>query len=173
MLAFTENIKITINLLNILTDQPQVTIDLAKKCNIGKFTLDKIIVILKSKQVIKCKKGQKGGISINRNDLSLYDVFKVFYPDPLNENTFDGVIYQKYIQLMKEIPVLIDGIPVKNKNIDLNQHQVFPQATVSPPNCSEPLLSDVATNENQSDIPTKQKGHIKHKNESLDGSEGW
>jgi DNA-binding IscR family transcriptional regulator len=146
MLSFTENIKISINLLNYLTDKPSSSTNLAPLCETTKRMLDGVIKTLKVHNLIGCSRGRNGGIYLAKPEISLYDVCKAFYPEIAPSQLYCQPIYGCYIEFLKSIQVvgtknllnLENIVPKTNTIVPLNNTKEM----VSPPNLTPVILPD-------------------------------
>jgi len=172
MLDFTENIKITVNLLSHLTDKPQKVSDLAPYCRTTKFMLESVIRHLKTAKLVQSKKGPGGGIFRIPTKISLYNVLRAFYPDPVqNQNDMATQCSKHYIQFLKQTIVQHENIETKQ---DLNP---IPATKNTKPPHNPPTTMDQPMPDPSEFFGQKHKKEekldIKSDDDDFDGSKGW
>lgn len=192
MLSFSENIKISINLLNYLVDKPKNTTDLAKLCGTTKRMLDSVIKTLKVHSLIKCSRGRKGGIYKDKeiNNISLYDLCKAFYPEIEPNIPYSKIVYYNYIKFLKSIPIMTNGIVIVSDSISANVYKdstpATPATTYKPVSTNNTIVLDNNTPDSVKKLNDPETFKEKMKeldpliedlkktyDEDLDGEAGW
>lgn len=114
MFKFTKDVEISVNLLNMLTDQPIKAIEAAERCSTSLPMMNMVASKLRRAGLIKTKKGRNGGIYTDRkDDISIFEVISVYYDDPSSDlrlaQSTAGNLNETVIDFFRALPV--SGIP--------------------------------------------------------------
>ena len=107
MLKFNKNVTTSIDLINLLTDQPTTIQELADRLDISRYYTQGFVRQLVFAGLVKSSKGPNGGISKSDQGITLRDVLRVFSKEPqiLNLQTPSGFINLEYLNFLDNTSV--------------------------------------------------------------------
>lgn len=107
MLKLTSELKVSINMLNILDHSPTPASEMYEELGVSKSYLNNTIQKLSRAGVIKTTTGNGGGVSLLLPDPTLYDLALAFYPiaGGFDETKNDQRVNSIYIECLKYINI--------------------------------------------------------------------